>query len=208
MPPNKTNRIAGGKFSQIRSLECFDHVIERIRSGATIASIADYIQQDRGECADSNRDTLMKALGEFRRSLPPGELIVRDTPDVLVKARERFSDGLRELERLDEAYEMQRSRVNMGMEMEKKLRVLNGRIGPEVSIMIGIVKTMHDIKMDLGMNGGRDLGTVTIDGGTMSAVQAKYGDDIVEALSDAESRGRVLATIQQLAGVLKEKNKS
>ena len=59
----------------------------------------------------------------------------------------------------------------------------------------------HDIKMDLGVEGGRNLGTMTLRPELGATVSGKYDVDIMQAANDPISRGKALAVARALAAL-------
>lgn len=201
---HKLKKPSKGKYTKLKSLKCFEEVHNKILNSEPIPRIVDFIQDENEEYIDVTKSGLSSILSKYKREIPASQLIAPRMSNAVISAKQRFGDGTRELERLDEIYEMQRGRLYMIMELERRAESHNPRVGAEIATLQNIVKGMHDIMMDLGLNGGRDLGTVKIDNSTMESVRAKYGDSVAEALEDPDARGRVLNAISHMSLVAVE----
>ena len=89
---------------------------------------------------------------------------------------------------------------------------MTGAINPQVDkigkSMRDTVVKMHNIKMDLGLVGSRDLGTITVSAERIEYIKNKYGEGAAKAFADPVSRGRVLAALNAIrrAGNLRDKD--
>lgn len=201
------------RFGSIKELKCFDEVKRRLIDGEQTKDIARFIQEDCGEYLGVERTTVDQALGLFRKTFTPTELLAARTPKVVIDARKRFGDGSIELERLDELYEYQKLRLERLKKLEAKkildfleaekgekkpswFSLTNNRLGFEVMNLKEIIKTMHEIKMDLGLHGGRNLGTLTVAPQVTEDIRRSYGEGAARAFQNPESRGKIMSIIK------------
>ena len=70
-------------------------------------------------------------------------------------------------------------------------------VNKDIMLAATILVRRHEIKMDLGVGGGRNLGTLGIRPELQANVD-KYGEDVRSAAKSAESRSRVLALAKSL----------
>lgn len=186
------------KFSKIRELKCFDSANEMILAGFPISAVADFIQRDSREYVDVKRTSLIQMLSRYRETLKEDDLVSRTLPRVFVEARDKFSNKLEDLQRLDALYNMSEYRVRVAHGAER----LTGNVNPQVDRMTReqreIIRQMHTIRMELGLSGSRDLGTITVSAEKLEMIKEKYGDGAARAFANPVSRNRVLAAFSAI----------
>jgi hypothetical protein len=64
--------------------------------------------------------------------------------------------------------------------------------------VVDLVKQMHDIKMDLGLTGSRDLGTLTVSAERLEEIRSKYGEGAARAFADPVQRAQVLGLLKRV----------
>ena len=197
--PRAKGPKAPGKHARIRQLACIEDVDRKLKENRAIPDVAEYIQEVAMEATDISRQSLITGLHRYKKDMTPVELTERVLPDLVQKAEERVAKGLNELEELERIFELQMGRVELGMQFEKSTRILNRFVNQEVALAAQILQKRHNMKMDLGFDGGRDLGTLSIRPELAESVRDRHGADVAEAMSDAEARGRALSIARSLA---------
>lgn len=194
----KPSRGSRDRYKRLKSLNCFPEVNGMLKEGRSPNDVARFIQEQRGEYDDIKHDTLMRILQKYREEIPPAQLIAPQRPKVVFDAQDRFDDGVRELERLDELYNLQMERVYEAREREKTFPFLIDNLRENIDQAVKIVHEMHDVKMDLGIGGGRNLGTLTMSPGTVDYVKSQYGDGVARVIQSSESRNKVLSLVRRM----------
>jgi hypothetical protein len=192
-------------YARIRSLKCFVDVEEMLVSGYAAHRVADFIQKERGELTDIGRDYLAGQLTEFRNTeLKPVQILSAHMTKVVEKAKGEFEDRLDDLRRLDKIYHLQMNRVDIGHELEKRLKILNKSLSGEIMNVASIIGQMHGIKMALGMHKETSSqGTIAMRYEIVDGARRRFGDDVADALMKPESRNRVLGVLAQFVGQAK-----
>ena len=193
----KKNR--GGKFSSIQKLACIDEVNDMLRAGRTLASVARFIQEDRLEYTSASPGSLAARLGVYRRSMKPAELVAPRQPVAIERAQAKLDAGINVVTEIQRLYEIQLERIGGARDMEVKQEVMLKFLGAEISTAANLLKTHHDMTMDLGLNGGRSLGTLTIKPEVVEQVRGSHGHGAAKALTNQESSGKVLSIFNKLS---------
>lgn len=201
--------------ARIRRLKCFPEVVARLKSGESTYKIAPWIQDECGEALDISCITLRAQLATFRREMKSLVLLEARQPAFVQNALEKVKKGLDELDELEKIYEIQKQRIEDMHKLEKKLTIANRITGHEIRIAAELLRTRHQIKMDLGLEGGRQLGTLTIAPGTTGSrpelhydTQSRYGTEVASVIDVPEKRQRVLDAVRRAMAVteVKERN--
>jgi len=204
----KIKKKVEDKFVRIKALKCYDQVEEMLYAGFPCSAIADYVQVRMREYLDVSRMALTEMLNYYRRTMNDGRVVKGTLPRLFVRAEKNFSNKMKELERLEDQYKAIQYRFDILHGEER----MHGRINPEVDkvnkSMLDIISRMHGIKMDLGLVGSRDLGTVTVSAERVELIKEKYGENAAKAFSNPVSRGRVLAALGAIrrAGQLNDRD--
>lgn len=184
------------RFSKIKALECLDQLNEKLTSGYPIPGIAKWLQEEMMEYTDVSRDSLVTILSRYRNAMPPAQLVA-PMSKVAVQAETRVMRGLDELDELEELYSIQKSRIMRYSALEANAPMPWVAVNKDIMLAATILVRRHEIKMDLGVGGGRNLGTLGIRPELQAKVD-KYGEDVQVAAKSPESRGRVLALAKSL----------
>jgi hypothetical protein len=188
----------GQKFVKLRALKCFDEVHQRILEGYQIADLARYIQDECNEYTDVELPSLQAVLQEYRESFPPAELIQKRLPRAFGRAKERVEAGLDELQELEDLYRVQRARLQIDFGTEKKINKLLPSMTQEMRAAREILKTIADLKMDLGLS-KRHIGSVDVNAHLLAGIEERRTTpEVAAVLQHPEKRRRLLA----LAGML------
>lgn len=198
-----------GRRSRLEELKCFSEVEELICSGFPATAIAKYIQKDQQECTDITYRSLEEYVRRYRNNLIDNGVMVQYLlPKAFEKVKNQFSDRLQELRRTEARYLVMERRF---YDLLLKERV-DGQTIPYLDrihkSMLDLERFMHDVKMDLGLAGSRDLGTLTVSAERAEYIKHKYGEGAAKAFRDPVSRGRVLAALgaAKRAGKLRNKD--
>jgi len=196
------------KFKRIKSLKCYEQVEEMIYAGYPVSAVANFIQSRRGEYRDVKRSSLIQMLKVYRQSLKEGGMVHQTLPRVFADAEKKFSNKMQELERLEDRFQALQYRFDV-LHAEERM---TGEINPQVDKidkgMRETIRQMHVIKMDLGLVGSRDLGTITVSAERIAYVKDRYGEGAAKAFAEPVSRGRVLAALNAIrrTGTLRDKD--
>ena len=181
------------KFWRIKSLKCYPQVYKMLLAGKPAPAIALFIQD-----IDVQIRSLAAMLGEHRRELLGTGAMMDRMPHVVVSAAREFTDRLLELKRLEDMYDMQKSRLDNAFADE----LITGKKDPNFSKMEKAVtdtlRLQHQIKLDLNLTGSRSLGTITISQEKMEKIKEKYGDVSDRLLKSPMSRGRMLSAFREV----------
>lgn len=191
------------RFKKLRALACYQEVYSRICAGWPLAQVARFIQEERREYTSISRHGLEQQLAEFRKGMPPGDLVQKRFPDVFDKAKEKVEKGIDELKELEELYRIQMHRVGVDFATEKGIKKLLPSMTAEIREARAILKDMAELKLEMGVLGRAPKGVdvnvgVDIEATLSEETIAKFGDGAVgEVLKDPESRRRVLGVVER-----------
>lgn len=181
---------------RIANLRCYERVHDMVCAGYPLTAIANLIQDRMQEYLDVPKSTVVVALHRYRENLKEGGGLARDImPRVFVEAKKKFSNKMEELERLEDIVLMLQYRIDLAHGTERMTNVVDPAVDRITREFTNVVTRMHDIKMDLGLVGSRDIGTITVSAERLEEVRLKYGDSAAKAYADPVSRNRVLAAI-------------
>jgi len=197
-PPGRDTR-----FRKLRALACFQEVYDRICAGWPLAQVARFIQEERKEYTSISHHGLEQQLAEFRKNMPPGDLVQKRFPDVFDQAKEKVEASIDELEELEELYRIQMHRIGIDFSTEKGIKKLMPSMTAEIREARNLLKDMAELKMELGILGRAPKGVdvnvgVEVEANLSNEVLAKFGDGAVqEVLQDAESRRKVMGIVER-----------
>ena len=193
----------------LKKLECWADVEEKLLAGEmTLAKIAKYIQGECGERPDVKERSLTSMLSNARRELEEAKIIEGHDPGFVEAAKARVLKGLDEIDEIQRLYLMQYGRLERVTEQELEDGRFRRSLGVEVKAASDLLQRSHDMKLDLGINGKRELGRLEIDTVTSETVGKKYGDPARRAFDDPESRGKVLSIFNKLRKTVRLDNDS
>jgi|GEM_PF-3252506 len=196
------------KFKRVKALRCYDQVVDLLYAGYPLSTVANFIQKRMKESTDITHQSMIVLLSRFRSEMNTGEMIKGTLPRVFSKAEQKFSNKMQELERLEDQYQMMQFRLDVAHGEERLSGEINPNVDKVAKSILGIIDKMHAIKMDLGLIGSRDLGTITVSAENVERIKEKYGSGAARAFEDPVSRGRVLAALNAMrkAGRLRDKD--
>jgi hypothetical protein len=186
-------------YGRIKLMRCWAQVREMLVAGHPVPRVVEYIQTSALELTDVARPTLITILTEIRRKeIPVVEKLAVQDPKALDEAKKEFHDKYANLRGIQGLLNMQLERIQMGREMEKKIKVINTRLASEVSLAHSFYESMQRIQMEMGFFGEKKLGTITVMPQDVDAARRKYGEQVATAMMSPESRGRVLSILSQV----------
>lgn len=182
----------------LQDCRCFDEVDRRIRMGWSSPNLVAFIQEDQKELDHLSSGYVQKMLDAYRKSIPPAELLLTtQNTAVAMHATQRLTNGLEELEKLNELYDLQMERVRIDVANEKKINKLFNTTGREIFYAMKILKQTSELKMDLGL-AKRQLGEVSVSGAAAVQISDRYNDGIGKVMADPDSRRKVLGMVETL----------
>ena len=182
-----------------------------IRGGYPIKRIAEWLQHEMCEYTDVNTRGLITTLYRYKESMSPSAILDGSQRYDIRNAKRKLAKGLDELDALEKSYDDLRERIRIGMQMERgrranrKREAIPAHISDSVTKLFSEVTTIlsrrHKIKMDLGVIGKPedDMSGVTINRELENAVAESYGGGAKKALSNPESRAKVLSIMEAIS---------
>jgi hypothetical protein len=174
---------------------------EKVQHGFSLTEVARWLHEEQEQCTDLSRDSLVTTLYRYREDMKPMEIVRGMIPVVAQDAVKTIEKAIDELDELQKLYHLQRERIDIGLQFEKSSRVLNKNMTQEIAQAASILMRRHEIKMDLGHEGGRNLGTIGVRPELASAVSNNFDQDVMSTASDPISRGKALAVAKALAAL-------
>lgn len=206
MKKRRMRMSAGGKrrrqivpFARIKALRCYTEVVERLVAGFPCPDVARYIQEEEGEYTDVKRSSLCEHLRDYVNSeVASTDLIAPRLPHLVIKAAKEFGERLEDLRRLERTYEVALYRIDLAHGMERRTGTIDPDVDRHIKGMVDLISQMHAIKMDLGLTGSRDLGTLTVSAERLREIQERYGDGAARAFADPVQRAQVLGLLKRV----------
>jgi hypothetical protein len=188
------------RHKRIKELACLDEVHRRVVSGYPPGAVATYIQAEMSESKDVTHDTLKKALIAYREDLSPTELLMPTMPKIVAQAAQKLNEGLDMLAEIEKLFRLQMERIGPAMALEKKLGILNPRVGGELMNAVRLLESHHEVSRDLGLIGARNLGKLEIGVGQNMILAAgkKYGTKMEDVIANPESRRKLVHLMQRM----------
>lgn len=147
---NKPKVKRDNDFRKLKSLPFFDEMHKKIVASVPVARVAKWIQEDKLQCLDVQRDSLIKMLTRYRNSLPPAAFEVVQTV-FMERAIEKMNDGFDILEELRGLYLVQKKRISIDFELESKMNKLFNSTGPEIKIAMDLLGKILSTEQELGI---------------------------------------------------------
>jgi hypothetical protein len=184
--------------SALQDCRCFEEVDRRIRMGWSSADLTKFIQEESQELAHLSPAYVRKMVDEFRKTIPPAELLLTtQNTTVAMHAAQKVANGMEELQKLSELYDLQMERIKIDVDNEKKINKLFQTTGREIFYAMKILKQTSDLKMDLGL-AKRQLGEVSVSGQAAIQIGDRYTDGVGRVMADPDSRRKVLGMVETL----------
>jgi hypothetical protein len=186
------------KFARLKQLRCFDRVMDMLSYGYPATEVAKFIRS-QGEYKGAKLVSIAEALRKYRREeMLPSDVLACRRPDIIVKAKKQYSDKLQELRELDLLREHYWNRFALALARETDSGIPSQTVDRTGKALLDIVRTMHNVKMDLGISGKRQLGTLHLSPERLEEISKKYGEGPARAMADPVSRARVLAYLRKV----------
>lgn len=183
------------KFQNLRQLKCFREVHDRIIRGWPISEVARFIQDDQQEYSNVTRNSLVTILHEYRKSIPPADLLRSTVPGAVMNAVKQVEEGVDEIESLEKLFRLQMERIGIDHTIEKNAKKLFPSMTQEIKAAKEILGELAQLKMDLGL-ANRHLGKLDVET-TATQVSLRYGNEnVAKVLADPESRQRLLGLLK------------
>jgi hypothetical protein len=175
--------------------------------GWSSADLQKFIQEESHELASLSANYVRKMIDEYRKSIPPAELLLTtQSTAVAMNSAARMANGLEELEKLQQLYDLQMERIKIDVETEKKINKLFPSTGREIFYAMKILNQSSQLKMDLGI-AKRQLGEVSVNGSAAIAIGARHNDESVgKVMADPDSRRKVLGMVEALMTIGQKAN--
>jgi hypothetical protein len=183
------------KFSKIKKLRCFQRVHEMLSHGYPAPGVANFIRE-QGEYLHVKEQSLIEVLRKYRQEILPADVLVTRQPHVIIDARKQYTDKLEELRRMDDLYEALKYEFDVGHAQFRMHGFSDQEHRHTAKALMDLIYKMHMVKMDLGISGQRNLGTITVSPERLEEIRLKYGDKAAKAMSDPVSRARVIAYLK------------
>lgn len=194
-PVSRTPKKAA---ASLQDCQCFEEVDRRLRLGWTSPDLQKFIQEESSELTNLSSAYVQKMIDNYRKSIPPAELLLTtQNTAVATNAAARMANGLEELDKLQQLWDLQMERIKIDFETEKKINKLFPSTGREVFYAMKIVNQTSQLKMDLGI-AKRQLGEVSVSGTAAVAIGARYDEGVGKVISDPDSRRKVLGMVEAL----------
>ena len=206
MPRKRKRPVPLGRsmrFQKLKALSCYQEMYDRICAGWPIAQVARFIQQERNEYTEITQRGLEQQLVEFRKQMPPGDLVQKRFPELYDKAKDKVEEGIDELAELEDLYRIQMARIKIDYATEKGIKKLLPSMTGEIREARQILETITNLKMDLGVldraRRGVDVNVdVDVDATLTGEVVGRFSDDGVnEVLNNPESRRKVMGVVER-----------
>jgi hypothetical protein len=192
--------------SALQDCRCFDEVERRVRMGWSAPDLVKFIQEDSQELTHLSSAYVRKMVDEFRRTIPPAELLITtQNTTVAMHAAQKVANGMEELAKLSELYDLQMDRIKIDVENEKKINKLFQTTGREIFYAMKILKQTSDLKMDLGL-AKRQLGEVSVSGSAAVQISDRYTDGVGKVMADPDGRRKVLGMVEALMALSAKAN--
>jgi hypothetical protein len=186
-------------FIGIKKLRCYEEVVERLIAGFPCDDVARYIQEEQSEYLHATPRSLGEVLRRYvAKEIAPAAIVERHLPAYVVNATKEFSDRLLDLQRLEMAYQVALYRLEAAHAIERRTGKVNPKVDKHLRRVVEVVRQMHDIKMDLGLTGERDLSTPIYTEERVAEIRTRYGDGAARAFADPVQRAQVLGLLKRV----------
>jgi len=198
-PPVRPVSREQKKAAALKDCRCFEEVDRRLRMGWSASDLTKFIQDESQELTHLSANYVRKMIDEYRRAIPPAELaLTSQNAAVVMQANKRLSNGLNELEELEELYKKQFKRIEIEMTNELKIKKLLPQTGREIFYAMKLLKQSADLKMDLGI-AKRQLGEMSVTGHASVQIGNRYNEGVGSVMADPDSRRKVLSMVNALS---------
>jgi hypothetical protein len=145
-------------------------------------------------------------IDDYRKSIPPAELLITtQNTAVAMNSAQRLNNGMYELEKLNELYDLQMERIKIDVDNEKKINKLFNTTGREIFYAMKILNQASELKMNLGI-AKRQLGEVSVAGQGAIQIGDRYNEGVGKVMADPDSRRKVLGMVEALMTISAKAN--
>jgi len=198
-PPVRPVSREQKKAAALKDCRCFEEVDRRLRMGWSASELTKFIQDESEELTHLSANYVRKMIDEYRRAIPPAELaLTSQNATVVMQANKRLSNGLNELEELENLYKKQFRRIEIEMTNEEKIKKLLPQTGREIFYAMQLLKQSATLKMDLGI-AKRQLGEMSVTGHASVQIADRYNEGVGRVMADPDSRRKVLSMVNALS---------
>lgn len=193
------------KYARFKNLDCYPEFHNLVTSGCSTYDVAKWLQEEKNECTDVSKKVLASIVARYRKSeCRPLDLLKNTMPKVALEAQRKVLESLNEVDEINQLFRLQMERIEMGRKVEKQIGMLNPKVRSEIEVAANLLAKSHNIKMDLGVGGGRDLGTMKHMSFSLD-VQEKMGQDALDGFKDTPMMNRVLSIANGMLELNKKK---
>ena len=194
----RKKKIQTRTYKRILGLSCFDVVMQMIVCGYPIPTVADFIQNTKGESTDIKQSSLVTILSEFRTTIPVGEMTEPINPKRVIQIQKEFDDAEQDLKDISWAIDILKQNVAAAYQMVCDSGYPSKSLQVDLDTMSRMIFRRHEIKMDLGFGKGRNLGTLTVSPAIMRRVHDKHGVLFDEIIGNPEKLSQVVSGASRL----------
>lgn len=190
-----------GRYKRFRNLSCREELDVRLKSDNTISSTTKWLQEEKQECTDISPASLRTMLTNYKNNYLLKQEIAQESYNKRYgrySLKRNVSKELDELEELEKLYDLHVNRIEDGRKSEIEVGMINKQVSKDIGLAVNILKKHHDIKMDLGIDGGRNLGTMGVRQEFTEIIRKSHGKEVADAFSNPGSRSKVLGAARAL----------
>lgn len=185
-----------GRHKRFRDLPCRAELDQRIRSGESLAQLAQWLHEEQLLFPDVTRESLATMLGRYRQDLGPAGIMEIAPPKFVVEAMSRIEGSLDEMEQIQMLYQAQLERIDLGMRLERAVGMLNGKTNDAIAQAADLLIKHLSIKTSLMDDAPNGQATFASD---VEGVRGRYGGKVAEIVLDPSARGKVLSLVERIA---------
>jgi hypothetical protein len=137
-------------FEKLKAHPLYKEIHDRVVAGIPCEKIAPWLHE-QGAFTDLKEASLVRSLHRYKASLPPTEHPGTAAQNFVQKKLDGFKAGVSEVEELEKLYQLQLSRISLGMEKENTIQFLNKAVRPEIELASNILQKMAELKIKLGI---------------------------------------------------------
>ena len=196
----KVSRRSSKASSGLDSIKCLREVHERLCSGWGVEATVRFIREEKQELTDRSHNAVRNMVREYKKAIPPGDLVAKKNLPQYEKAAIAVADGIDEIHELEELFRIQLERLNIDVAHEKKLNKLFASTTSEVKEARQLLETLAQLKMDLGIHHRMPQEhSVSVEGQVEATVvdEDKYSPKVKKVLDSPESRRRVQGLVDR-----------
>lgn len=192
----------GYYINLIENLSCVDVIKEKILLGVGVNKIAAYVQDELGQARHIPRSELIRAIKVYAEKVMPPAVVKNIAPNLFKEVKETVKD-FNVVKEMIEMYNLQKQRINIDFELEKKMKKLLPNTGKEVAIAVQTLRHIYDIMQEEGLTSFKDE---PLPDERVIELTKKYGPEVGAILDDDNKRHFLLNFAQQILELGAEEN--